>query len=65
LSVGGNLVGSANNTVIVGLPNQLGSVAGQGLSLQNRTPKITVKSGTLFNVFVNREIDFSGISPAQ
>jgi type IV secretion system protein VirB10 len=65
LSVGGNLVGNANNTVIVGLPNQLGAVAGQGLSLQNKTPKITVKSGTLFNVFVNREIDFSGISPAQ
>ena len=66
LSVGGNLVGGrSNNTVIVGLPNSLGT-AGQGLiSTENRRPKITVKPGTLFNVFVNREVDFSGTSAPQ
>jgi len=63
LSVGGTLVGGrSDNTVIVGLPNSVSS-AGQGLiSTENRRPKITVKAGTLFNVFVNREVDFSGTS---
>ncbi|MCY7398760.1 MAG: TrbI/VirB10 family protein [Sphingomonas bacterium] len=61
LSVGGNLVGqSAGNTVVVGLPNSLGATAGQGLISNDIRPKITVKPGTLFNVFVAREIDLSG-----
>jgi type IV secretion system protein VirB10 len=66
LTVGGNLIGGqADNTVIVGVPGALGS-AGQGLiSTETRRPKITVEAGTLFNVFVNREIDFSGTTPPQ
>jgi len=61
LSVGGNLVGqSAGNTVVVGVPNSLGAAAGQGLISNDIRPKITVKPGTLFNVFVAREIDLSG-----
>ena len=64
LSVGGNLVGnSAGNTVVVGLPSSLGAAAGQGgqgLFSSDIRPKITVKPGTLFNVFVAREIDLSG-----
>jgi len=65
LSVGGNLVGrNGNNTVVLGgLPNTLGA-PGQGLLPESPRPKITVKSGTLFNVFVNREIDFTGSTPA-
>ena len=63
MSVGGNLVGrNAGNTVVVGLPNTLSSVAGsggQGLFSTDVRPKITIKSGTLFNVFVAREIDLS------
>ena len=64
LSVGGTMVGGGDNTVIVGLPNSVGT-AGQGLfQTENRRPKITVKAGTLFNVFVNREVDFTGSSTA-
>ena len=68
MSVGGNLVGrSAGNTVVVGLPNSLGAAAGQGgqgLFSSDIRPKITVKPGTLFNVFVARELDLSGTTPA-
>ena len=65
LGVGGNLIGGRdNNTVIVGLPGGVGSATQGLISTENPRPKITVKSGTLFNVFVNREIDFSGASPA-
>ena len=60
MSVGGSLVGrSAGNTVVLGGTNTLGS-AGQGLISNDVRPKITVKPGTLFNVFVAREIDLSG-----
>ena len=69
MSVGGNLVGnSAGNTVVVGLPSTLGAAAGQGgqgLFSSDIRPKITVKSGTLFNVFVAREIDLSGTTGGQ
>lgn len=65
LSVGGSLIGnSAGSTVVVGLPNSVGAAAGQGLISNDVRPKITVKSGTLFNVFVAREIDLSGTTPA-
>lgn len=62
LSVGGNLIGRNNtgNTVVVG--NTLGSSAtgaAAGLFSSEVRPKITIKSGTLFNVFVAREIDLS------
>ena len=64
MTVGGNLIGnSAGNTVVVGLPNTVGSAvgqSGQGLFSNDVRPKITVKSGTLFNVFVSRELDLSG-----
>ena len=69
MSVGGNLIGnSAGNTVIVGLPNSIGAAvgqAGQGLFSSDVRPKITIKPGTLFNVFVARELDLSGTSAAQ
>lgn len=69
MSVGGNLVGrSAGNTVVVGLPNAIGSTvgqSGQGLFSTEVRPKITVKPGTLFNVFVAKELDLSGTSTAQ
>ena len=62
LSVGGNLIGRNNtgNTVVVG--NSLGSSAtgaAAGLFSSEVRPKITIKSVTLFNVFVAREIDLS------
>ena len=68
LSVGGNLIGRNNtgNTVVVG--NSLGSSAtgaASGLISSDIRPKITVKSGTLFNVFVAREIDLSGTGTPQ
>lgn len=66
LGVGGNLVGGRdNNTVIVGLPGGVSSATQGLISTESPRPKITVKPGTLFNVFVNREIDFSGTSPPQ
>lgn len=68
LSVGGNLAaGGAANTVVVGLPNSLGAggQGGQGLISNDVRPKITVRPGTLFNVFVARELDLSGANPAQ
>ena len=67
LAVGGNLIGnSAGNTVVVGLPNTLGAAGGQeGLLSSDVRPKITVKAGTLFNVFVARELDLSGTTAGQ
>lgn len=69
MSVGGNLIGQSagNNTVVVGLPNSIGSAvgqSGQGLLSSDVRPKITVKAGTLFNVFVARELDLEGKTPS-
>jgi type IV secretion system protein VirB10 len=64
-SVGGNLIGRGNNAVILGLPGQLNAVAGEGLISNDKRPKITVKPGTLFNIFVARDVDFSGSAAAQ
>ena len=63
LTVGGSLATySSDAPVIVGLPNSaVTNVAGQGgLIGQTPQPKITVKQGTTFNVFVARDLDFSG-----
>ena len=66
LGVGGNLVGGRdNNTVIVGLPGGVSSATQGLISTESPRPKITVKPGTLFNVFVNREVDFSGTAAPQ
>jgi type IV secretory pathway VirB10-like protein len=63
LTLGGNLVSErGGNTVIVGLPGGASNIiAGPNLiSGGNNRRKITVKQGTTFNVFVARELDFSG-----
>ena len=66
LGIGGNLVGGRdNNTVIVGLPGGVSSATQGLIATESPRPKITVKPGTLFNVFVNREVDFSGTPGAQ
>lgn len=68
LTVGGNLVsGGTSNTIIVGMPNAgAAAVAGQGLISSNeRRPRIRVKQGTLFNVFVARDVDFAAASAAD
>jgi len=66
MSVGGNLVGGRDNsTVIVGLPGSVGSATQGLITTESPRPKITVRAGTLFNVFVNRDVDFSGTSTPQ
>lgn len=68
LSVGGNLLGGrSGNTVIVGVPNGgPPAMVGQGLvGSDDRRPKITVKQGTLFNVFVSRDVDFAAVPVAE
>lgn len=68
MTVGGSLItNNAANTVVVGLPNSLGATgqSGQGLFSTDIRPKITVKPGTLFNVFVARELDLSGTTSGQ
>ncbi len=60
LNIGGTLIGrGSSNTVIVGVPGALGASTGEGLISGDRRPKVTVKAGTLFNVFVSREVDLS------
>lgn len=64
LTVGVNLASRpGDNSVIVGLPgttvnNVIGQTPSTGSSLQ---PKITVKQGAAVNVFVARDLDFSGV----
>ena len=69
LTLGGSLAAwSSNAPVIVGLGNApVTAVAGQGGGLmgQSPQPKITVKQGTMFNVFVARDLDFSGAPAAR
>lgn len=62
LTVGPSLLVSNDADVVVGLPGStIGAVAGQGgLVGQRSQPKITVKQGIAFNVFVARDLDFSG-----
>lgn len=67
LQVGVNLASRpGNNSVIVGLPNTtINNVAPQGLiQTSNLQPKITVKQGAAVNVFVARDLDFTGV-PSQ
>lgn len=62
LAVGENLATRQTNTVIVGVPpGAVTNVAGQSLpgTISPRR-KITVKQGTLVNVFVAQDLDFSG-----
>lgn len=61
LSLGSNVVAGGGSTVIVGLPGAANAAIGQGMNgaSANRR-KITVRQGTTFNVFVAREVDFSG-----
>lgn len=64
LTVGVNLASRpGNNSVIVGLPGTtVNNVLGQNLPSQNSIqPKITVKQGAAVNVFVARDLDFSGV----
>ena len=61
LAIGEGLTTRQTNTVIVGLPNgAVTNVAGQSL-IGSGGPrrKITVKQGTLVNVFVAQDLDFS------
>lgn len=70
LTVGGSLsTWSSNAPVIVGIPASginPGTMAGQaGLVGQTPPPRITVKPGTAFNVFVARDLDFSETGAAR
>jgi type IV secretion system protein VirB10 len=51
------------STVVLDLPNQgLSNVVGQQLATGNDLrPKITVKKGASVDVFVARDLDFSGV----
>lgn len=65
LTIGVNLASRPRDgSVIVGLPGAtVNNVVGQGLIPQNSLqPKITVKQGTAVNVFVARDLDFSGVA---
>lgn len=66
LTVGVNLASRpGNGSVIVGLPSaQINNTIGQGLLPNDLRPKITVKQGAEFNVFVARDLDFSLASSA-
>ena len=63
LTLGGSLAAwSSDAPVIIGLGNApVSTMAGQGgIMGQSPQPKITVKQGTMFSVFVVRDLDFSG-----
>ena len=61
LTVGVNLASRpGRGSVIVGLPAVNNSVGQQLLPNNDLRPKITVKSGAMVNVFVARDLDFSG-----
>lgn len=67
-TVAGGLVGNGTtNTVIVGAPPAAGAVGGlQGTVGSNeRRPKITVKQGAEFNVFISRDLDVPAFGVAQ
>jgi len=61
LTVGVNLASRpGRGSVIVGLPAVNNAVGQQLLPTNDLRPKITVKSGAMVNVFVARDLDFSG-----
>lgn len=62
LNVGVNLAARpGRGSVIVGLPSAgIGSVGQTLLPTNDLRPKITVKSGAIVNVFVARDLDFTG-----
>lgn len=60
LNVGVNLASRpGNGSVVVGIPGNTGAL-GQALVPNDLQPKITVKQGASLNVFVARDLDFSG-----
>ncbi|WP_230771580.1 TrbI/VirB10 family protein [Sphingomonas sp. Leaf4] len=62
LSFGANLAyRSRSNPVILGIPSSPVTSVGQGLLPTDYRPKITVKQGTVLNIFVARDLDFSGL----
>ena len=66
LTVGVNLASRPRaGSVIVGIPSGPISNIGQGLVPNEYRPKITVKQGAELNVFVARDLDFSGLSAQQ
>ena len=64
LTVGVNLASRpGNGSVIVGVPANAAGTIGQGLVPGNDLqPKITVRQGAVLNVFVARDLDFTGTS---
>lgn len=64
LTVGVNLASRPRSgSVIVGLQSgQITNTIGQGLLPNDLRPKITVKQGAALNVFVARDLDFSGVA---
>lgn len=66
LTVGVNLASQPRSgSVIVGIPSGPISTIGQGLVPNDYRPKITVKQGAALNVFVARDLDFSGLTAGQ
>jgi type IV secretion system protein VirB10 len=66
LTVGVNLASRPRSgSVVVGIPTGPISSIGQGLIPNDYRPKITVKQGAALNVFVARDLDFSGLAAGQ
>jgi type IV secretion system protein VirB10 len=66
LTVGVNLAARPRaGSVVVGIPSGPLSTIGQGLIPNDYRPKITVKQGAALNVFVARDLDFSGLTAGQ
>ncbi len=66
LTVGVNLASRPRaGSVVVGIPTGPISSIGQGLIPNDYRPKITVKQGAALNVFVARDLDFSGLAAGQ
>lgn len=66
LTVGVNLASRPRSgSVVVGIPSGPISTLGQGLIPNDYRPKITVKQGAALNVFVARDLDFSGLTAGQ
>lgn len=66
LTVGVNLASRPRSgSVVVGIPSGPISSIGQGLIPNDYRPKITVKQGAALNVFVARDLDFSGLAAGQ
>ena len=66
LTVGVNLASQPRSgSVVVGIPTGPISSIGQGLIPNDYRPKITVKQGESINVFVARDLDFSGLAAGQ